>query len=562
MAINLNPGADATLVTAATRAGMAKQLPDYSRTFENVARNYATTMQATTNMWSNIAKVGAAIGDSINKFSEGPQKSQTAEDLLTLPAAQSLKNALEESQAAIAKTFFPGGNKENRAEAVKVRNDLSSTIEHISKHGASIVNAHAHTDLNPGGLVNKDLNEPYDLELSAAYLATVAGETSDLGNYFVLEQDEKTEEWRYFMYHDPSKVKEDMKAIVGLPFDTSGTPGVKGKIMIGDKPLSFSPPEIGKGLILYNVDKNGRRIQGPSRMKKGLEGMFDAAYAGANGQPLLEHQANEISSMIDEFADNPEAWKTRHKFGSDGKSWKEEWTTISETSAKGFGKLGDIVGGINTLDEEQRSDILEGVTDIGGDGITDEDFFGATQQHKDNFAALTLNMFNPGDVNYNAANTGKIFKQSVLERIDAVRVASWNTNPKNPANIKSRLGDGEGLGSITYGGVFEGGSGNDIREEERDQITNIANLMDTRGTIGKGKSAITWDDVRKSYFLADGKAIETKQHLFETLFEEKLTRAFRMSDFYTSITDWDGKKYRKEEEKKEKKFNLFNPYTW
>ena len=40
MAINLNPGADATLVTAATRAGLAGAPADYSTTFENVAKSY------------------------------------------------------------------------------------------------------------------------------------------------------------------------------------------------------------------------------------------------------------------------------------------------------------------------------------------------------------------------------------------------------------------------------------------------------------------------------------------------------------------------------------------
>ena len=40
MAINLLGKADSTLVTAATRAGMAGAPADYSRTFESVSRNY------------------------------------------------------------------------------------------------------------------------------------------------------------------------------------------------------------------------------------------------------------------------------------------------------------------------------------------------------------------------------------------------------------------------------------------------------------------------------------------------------------------------------------------
>ena len=52
MAINLNPGADATLVGAAYRAAMADTPGDYSDTLEGAADSYTKTMENT--IWLTI----------------------------------------------------------------------------------------------------------------------------------------------------------------------------------------------------------------------------------------------------------------------------------------------------------------------------------------------------------------------------------------------------------------------------------------------------------------------------------------------------------------------------
>ena len=56
MAINLNPGADPTLVSAAYRAAMANVPKDLSGTFEAMAKNYAVTMQTLGAVWGGVAK--------------------------------------------------------------------------------------------------------------------------------------------------------------------------------------------------------------------------------------------------------------------------------------------------------------------------------------------------------------------------------------------------------------------------------------------------------------------------------------------------------------------------
>ena len=67
MASKLNPGADSTLVNVAYRAAMANTPANYSGTLESVAKGYEKTMEASSEMWGNVAKVGAALGGEMVK---------------------------------------------------------------------------------------------------------------------------------------------------------------------------------------------------------------------------------------------------------------------------------------------------------------------------------------------------------------------------------------------------------------------------------------------------------------------------------------------------------------
>ena len=71
MAINLNPGADAAIVTSATRAGFAGAPGDYSKQFESIAQSYAETMQSNVDMWKSIMDTTVTLAStSIKKAGE------------------------------------------------------------------------------------------------------------------------------------------------------------------------------------------------------------------------------------------------------------------------------------------------------------------------------------------------------------------------------------------------------------------------------------------------------------------------------------------------------------
>ena len=69
--ISLNPGSDATLVAAATRAAMANVPKDLSDTFESLAKSYDSTMKTVGAAYGQVAKeIGSLAGDLISKAVE------------------------------------------------------------------------------------------------------------------------------------------------------------------------------------------------------------------------------------------------------------------------------------------------------------------------------------------------------------------------------------------------------------------------------------------------------------------------------------------------------------
>jgi len=68
MAVNLNPGADATLVTAATRAAMANVPKDLSQMFQAQTENYRKTMESVGKSYSSaIQTVGKVAGEAVKE---------------------------------------------------------------------------------------------------------------------------------------------------------------------------------------------------------------------------------------------------------------------------------------------------------------------------------------------------------------------------------------------------------------------------------------------------------------------------------------------------------------
>ena len=155
MAINLNPGADSSIVSAATRAGLASGPGDYSKQFQAIADAYGETMDASV---------------ALNK--------QIMDATLTL-AGDSIKNAGERRRAEIALEDTPGGEK-LLAKIDGYKNELKKT---------------------------RGLSIEVEIEDEAAYEAAM----KELEGEGVLDQDlPKYEEWK----EQTQKKKNEKKILI------------------------------------------------------------------------------------------------------------------------------------------------------------------------------------------------------------------------------------------------------------------------------------------------------------------------------------------------------------
>ena len=109
MASKLNPGADATLVNVAYRAAMADTPADYSKTFENMADSYEKTMQASSDMWGNVAKVVVNLGgEMVKNANERAALSAKANTLNPEDAEFLIKEIYGNKDAQTELGFLPG----------------------------------------------------------------------------------------------------------------------------------------------------------------------------------------------------------------------------------------------------------------------------------------------------------------------------------------------------------------------------------------------------------------------------------------------------------------------
>ena len=190
MAINLNPGADATLVTAATRAGMATTPADYSKTFENVAKSYEKTMEAQGQMWKDIGNVVGVIGaDMVANAQEWNNYKEVGEK----NAAYLVDELEANKQAQKDLGLLPGilGDKETRDEKRRLKSrqrELFAEIDFVAKSlddGAEAVAA---------GLFDENL-APQDAEIINAIIkSNLKDKITESGYQTVLSRDEKTDQ--------------------------------------------------------------------------------------------------------------------------------------------------------------------------------------------------------------------------------------------------------------------------------------------------------------------------------------------------------------------------------
>ena len=564
----LNQGADGALVTAATRAGLASAPPDYSSTFEHVADGYRKTMEANSEMWQRIGT--AAVGKFKEVKAAQKEKMEGPGGMENLANGQELIDKVKGFGKELWGTrkleggYFGDQAKEARVEINKRKDSIYAFAQSNAVGEQAFVGMFNETKDKKGNIIPPSINAEatgiYPMEVASAYAQSQVGGTTDLGNYFVPEEG-KDGKMGWTMYNDPSKIKYESKTIKENPFVTVPDHVIKPENDAKPTKPNGEPVlnEDGKKIRYTIGEINGMMTKKDPNMKGLLNGIYDIALkSGANsgGNPEVgQYQQNEMDEGITEISRNRAAWYQKSKYGEGGKSFHGELTQgVSVASANLFGQLSNVVAnGDKSLANTGVLAGIDGMSD-GTPGIQAADF-----QNEENYNALTMTLFNPGNKNYDPEVTAGIFKEHMQAKIRDVQAHGWSKSSKNPVNKPGYVPPGQGgklppIPTIRNSEMFEGG-GEDYVSKSRIQFNQAAGeKIVQRSDFGKGDNKYTWDDKKKSYFHATDGVVVNKASMFAFLNSDVLgddmgmSNVFKSQEFYRQIPGWDGSQYVPKEE--------------
>ena len=577
MAINLNPGADTGLVSAATKAGLASAPPSYATTFESVSANYHNTMMASAKMWGDIASAavsmrGTYLANEKVRDSEGKGFAEK----------QKYLDEAREIRRKVARL-----NNMPDPQSKKQLTDLQRQQERLY-NGAEDFNT-GYEALNTA-MQNADekANTSFDMQLALAAQAYRNGTgTTEHGNYLVSEENVNGGK-DLVLYHDSKQVTAkniiplgvvspmeigkmtsfgeddlyiettadadlqrplqrkhaDLDELSGKP--VLGMDGEKIKVDLDRLAKSIVPKD--KGRVLQNTED--KRLQGMATF--GID-------SGTLNPARLAKLGDDVDDLISAYGKRAWHIPSVHSTSGDGKSMsfygeyvgvdKNGNPTPTRVSAEGFA----------SLSPQYLKKI--GVKDVPGTqkGLDVEDF-----QSSDNYLRLTQAMFNPGDPNYSEAQTNKIFKEYKMQQSKNIVAETWNNSPKNPFNQQTTGGLSFLPANKNQKSQIKGDKG---VYTPNSAINEIAMLVqpDANGNRQnikiQGKDDMyVWDKTKQTYMYGKD-VIPGKDSLFANVFGEEFT-PLNILPLYNSIEDWNGWKYVKEKKEEEnskgkKKGNIF-----
>ena len=580
MAINLNPGADTGLVSAATKAGLASAPPSYAATFESVSANYHNTMMASAKMWGDIASAavsmrGTYLANEKVRDSEGKGFAEK----------QKYLDEAREIRRKVARL-----NNMPDPQSKKQLTDLQRQQERLY-NGAEDFNT-GYQALNTA-MQNADENHQssYDMELALAAQAYNNGTgTTGRGNYLVSEENVNGGK-DLVMYHDPKQVTAKNIIPLGIvnPQGMEGSP-VGEMTSFGEGDLYIeTTADLPQPVERKHADLDelsGKPVLGMDgeKIKVDIDRLAKSIVPKDKGRVLQNTEDERLQSMatfgVDSGTLNPARLA---KLGDDiddliSAYGKRAWHTPSVHSTSGDGKsmsfYGEYVGvdkngnptptrvsaeGFASLSPQYLKKI--GVKDVAGTqkGLDVEDF-----QSSDNYLRLTQAMFNPGDPNYSEAQTNKIFKEYKMQQSKNIVAETWNNSPKNPFNQQTTGGLSFLPANKNQKSQIKGDKG---VYTPNSAINEIAMLVqpDANGNRQnikiQGKDDMyVWDKTKQTYMYGKD-VIPGKDSLFANVFGEEFT-PLNILPLYNSIKDWNGWKYVKEKKEEEnskgkKKGNIF-----
>ena len=512
--INLNPGADATLVVAATRAGLAKTPADYSKTFENVAKSYEKTMEAQSQMWKDIGNVVGVIGaDMVANAQEWNNYKDVGEE-----NAAYLVNELEiNKQAQKDLGLLPGilGDKETRDEKRRLKrkqNELFAEIDFVAKsldEGAEAVAA---------GLFDENL-APQDAEMINAIIkSNLKDKITESGYQTVLSRDEKTDQLVFNL------LDKD-----GNPVTSDALPG---------KRLTMTMKEFNKSIATHVKDT--KNVMGTSMGTIENDIYKLAKTSGKSGiidDQMLQMSLNKLDGLLQTDVDVRRAMQA--KYGHLNTSFADDIKTKGKVSEEIYAALIRTIGAENS-GQVKAEGTLAGIADTDNIlGLSQEEINNAYNTYSTNI----LGMKDP-------AASKAVFKASFANRMQDAHEygygqrtipsgsgdgAKTETNPYGIPKDGLRLGDPMPNGyqikvrqDLVTGYINDIKTGGDFKFLQNDYSYEDGNWYENYGTDSEVKYESTQnmtDDVFQTggkYF--DGLVTELEIDPTTGEVEEKVTR--------------------------------------
>ena len=302
MAIKLTQGADSTIVTAATRAGLATSPKDYSDTFQSVADSYAESLKASAEAWGQISGTIALVGAELQKNAEvySDQAQRVYDAGGTEELVDEIYNIKDELKALGS---FGGkfGDRETRRKRSQLLAKRSKLFAEIDGWGESLEEASLAAK---NGLLDYNLMGG-DVEFVNAIIASNTGNkiTGEGNNEARISRDSKTGELIYTLH--------DMD---------SGGAAIPGKTM------SLSTFKT----LIKDSAKDVDNVMGTtlSKITNNAE-LYGATYGGT----LDEYNRGKLLTSIDNITKNVPGLRRamRSKFGHSGTSFFDELTGPNQT---------------------------------------------------------------------------------------------------------------------------------------------------------------------------------------------------------------------------------------
>lgn len=438
--INLNPGADASLVTAATRAGLATAPSNYSKAFESVSRSYEKTMEAQGQMWGDIGRVAAVVGADMVKNANELIDYRIKAGGLNPDSYKFLVNEIESNkQAQKDLGLLPGilGDKETRQtkRELKLKQaelfaEIDMAVDSINKGAEAIAAGTYDATLFTG-----------DGELINAIIKSNLKDTiTDAGNQAVLSRNEKTEELMFTL------LDKDGNAF--------------------EPPRTMTMKEFNKSIATNVKDVNNVLGGSFSTIENEMATLGQNSKSSVISDQMLQLSLNRIDGMLQSDVDIKRAMLA--KYGYSGTSFGDDLMSKNAMSENTFSSLVQIM-------EKDKSGQLKATGAL--EGIDDTDGIMGLSQKEINagyatYAANILSMKDP-------AVSKAVFKESFANRIrEAHKFGHSNRRTEGEGNQLNPFNKGAGTtvpGSAPEGSTKERYLSGAARNLNRRSVINIVN---------------------------------------------------------------------------------------